>query len=46
MNPRLEYLLETDEFDWEDEKHREMLLRTWVKQGSQELTNYQEKPVD
>ncbi len=49
VNPRLASLLETDEFDWDDEKHREMLLRSWVKQGSQAFrqeTQSQERPVE
>ena len=34
MNQRLLELLERGELDWDDLRHREMYLRTWVKTGS------------
>ena len=34
MNPALAALIESGEFDWDDPRHREMYLRTWVKTGN------------
>ena len=34
MNPRLMALLESGDLDWDDPRHREMYLRTWVKTGN------------
>lgn len=30
FNPRLQYLLDSGEFNWDDEKHREAYLKAWV----------------
>ncbi len=30
VNPKLAELLERDELDWDNEKHREAYLRAWV----------------
>ena len=30
MNPRLAALLDSGQFDWENDKHREAYLRAWV----------------
>jgi len=29
-NPKLQHLLDTDELDWDDPRHRELYLREWV----------------
>ena len=29
-NRRLQHLIDTDELDWDDPRHREMYLREWV----------------
>jgi hypothetical protein len=31
VNPRLRELLEKDQLDWDDPRHREAYLRAWVK---------------
>ena len=30
INPKLERLLDMDELDWDDPRHREIYLREWV----------------
>jgi hypothetical protein len=30
VHPRLRELLENDELDWDDERHREMYLKAWI----------------
>ena len=30
VNRRLQHLLDTDELDWDDPRHREIYLREWV----------------
>lgn len=30
VNPKLQHLIDTDELDWDDPRHREMFLREWV----------------
>jgi hypothetical protein len=32
LNPRLAALLEKDELDWDDPRHREAYLRFWLNQ--------------
>ena len=34
INPKLQSLLDRDELDWDDSRHREMYLREWVNKGS------------
>lgn len=34
VNPRLQRLLDTDELDWDDPRHREIYLREWVNKDS------------
>ena len=43
MNPRLRELLERDEFDWENPRHREMYLKYWI---NQPLAQEESRPVD
>jgi hypothetical protein len=30
VNPKLQHLIDTDELDWDDPRHRERYLREWV----------------
>ena len=43
MNPRLQQLLEKDELDWDDPRHREAYLKYWL---SQPLEQEKEDSLD
>ncbi len=43
VNPKLLDLLERDELDWDDERHREAYLKAWVKDPGA-LPRYRDAP--
>lgn len=43
MNPKLRDLLEKDELDWDDPRHREMYLKYWL---SQPLIQEEDRSLD
>ena len=47
VNPKLQHLLDTDELDWDDPRHREIYLREWVnKDGKAFSDDEDDDPVD
>lgn len=47
VNRRLQHLLDTDELDWDDPRHREIYLREWVnKDGKAFRDDDDDDPAD
>lgn len=46
-NKKLQHLLDTDELDWDDPRHREIYLREWVnKDGKAFRDDEDDDPAD
>ncbi len=43
LHPRLQKLLDQDELDWDNPRHREMYLKYWL---SQPLAQEESRPLD
>ena len=43
LNPKLRELLEKNELDWDNPRHREMYLKYWL---SQPLVQEEDRPLD
>lgn len=45
VNPKLRNLLDRDELDWDDPRHREMYLREWVNKGGRAFIDDEEEEL-